>query len=303
MNMNTHANTGAWFDAAVVVASSPDRRLGLPDGRLLGFSEYGDPGGTPVLYFHGEASSRKDIAFASEAAKRTGVRILAPDRPGLGLSDYQKRRSIHDWPADVETMADSLGLESFSLLGWSAASPYVLACADRLGTRITRAATVGGMSPIDGPGALQEIDCRPERLLFHLCRKAPDAACLILSATRFVPPALFQYRLARSLNRVDRQVIESMTPRQASDFYYEALRSGPRGTVRDCQLIAGPWLVPYSRIQTEFVLWRGEYDLVPRSHTNWLAGRLPSCEVIEVKDQGHLLLHGRTDEVLERLVD
>jgi pimeloyl-ACP methyl ester carboxylesterase len=59
----------------------------LPGGRRIGYATYGDPGGAPVLYCHGGLSSHGDIAFADEAAKQHGLRIVAADRPGIGRED------------------------------------------------------------------------------------------------------------------------------------------------------------------------------------------------------------------------
>ena len=57
----------------------------LADGRDLAYEEYGNPDGFPVLSFHGGLSSRLDAAPAHEAAVLMGVRLLSPDRPGIGL--------------------------------------------------------------------------------------------------------------------------------------------------------------------------------------------------------------------------
>jgi len=35
-----------------------DNQIKLSDGRALGYAEYGDPQGQPVLHFHGFPSSR-----------------------------------------------------------------------------------------------------------------------------------------------------------------------------------------------------------------------------------------------------
>ena len=96
----------------------------LPDGRDLAYEEYGDPAGFPVLSFHGGLSSRLDAAPADAAARDGGVRLVAPDRPGMGLSTFQPGRRLVDWPADVTSLADALGLERFAVMGWSAGGPY-----------------------------------------------------------------------------------------------------------------------------------------------------------------------------------
>jgi pimeloyl-ACP methyl ester carboxylesterase len=60
----------------------------LSDGRRLGFAEYGDPQGKPVFYFHGWPSSRLEAAMVGPTALQQHIRIIAPDRPGFGLSEF-----------------------------------------------------------------------------------------------------------------------------------------------------------------------------------------------------------------------
>ena len=50
-------------------------------------------------------SSRLDAAPAHEAALAKGVRLISPDRPGMGLSTYQPGRRLLDWPHDVRELA------------------------------------------------------------------------------------------------------------------------------------------------------------------------------------------------------
>jgi pimeloyl-ACP methyl ester carboxylesterase len=83
----------------------------LPDGRRLGYGEWGDPHGQPLLYCHGWPGWRAEGQFGNQAAKARGVRLIAPDRPGMGLSDFQPRRRFLHWPDDVTRLADTLGLE------------------------------------------------------------------------------------------------------------------------------------------------------------------------------------------------
>jgi pimeloyl-ACP methyl ester carboxylesterase len=70
--------------------------LRLRDGRLLGYARYGDPNGTPVFYFHGFPGSRLEARLADAVASRNGVRVIALDRPGSGLSDFKPARTIGD---------------------------------------------------------------------------------------------------------------------------------------------------------------------------------------------------------------
>src|SRR4051794_2688416 len=87
--------------------------LHLPDGRVLGYAEYGDPTGCPLFFFHGLPGSRLRRHPDDSIAYKLGVRIIAPERPGYGLSSFQPGRTVLDWPADVVTLADALRLDRF----------------------------------------------------------------------------------------------------------------------------------------------------------------------------------------------
>ena len=85
---------------------------------------------------------REDPARAADTvATQAGVRLIAPDRPGFGRSTVQARRTIMSWPADLESLADSLGLDSFGLLGESGGH------AVRAGGRVTDALQGQGREP------------------------------------------------------------------------------------------------------------------------------------------------------------
>ena len=64
------------------------------DGRQLGFAEYGDPNGLVVLAFHGVPGARYMFRPTAVPAKRLSMRIVAPDRPGYGLSEPQPGRQL-----------------------------------------------------------------------------------------------------------------------------------------------------------------------------------------------------------------
>ena len=88
----------------------------LPDGRILGFAEYGPSSGSPLLYFHGFPSSRLEAKNLTKLAIRHNIRILSIDRPGYGLSTFQPKRSMLDWPDDVKAVTSHLGIPKFSIL-------------------------------------------------------------------------------------------------------------------------------------------------------------------------------------------
>jgi pimeloyl-ACP methyl ester carboxylesterase len=111
-----------------------ETQIRVADGRRLAVCEYGAPGGAPAFFFHGWPGSRLDFAANDAAAKAAGVRVIAIDRPGIGGSDPQPRRKVLDWPADVTAVADSLGLDRFTVFGFSFGGPYARAARTRCRT-------------------------------------------------------------------------------------------------------------------------------------------------------------------------
>ena len=137
----------------------------LADGRRLGFDDVGDAEGPVVFYLHGFGSSRVVRHPDDHIATELGIRLIAVDRPGIGLSTGAPGRRLLDWPGDVEQLADRLGIESFAVLGWSGGGPYALACGWSLPDRVDRIGLISAAAPLT-PGAdymLRRHRVRPGR--------------------------------------------------------------------------------------------------------------------------------------------
>ena len=78
-----------------------DKSIILSDGRILGCAEYGASLGYPVFYFHGGQESRLSSLFMDSTAKKLNIRLICPDRPGIGLSAFQTGRIFLDWGEDI----------------------------------------------------------------------------------------------------------------------------------------------------------------------------------------------------------
>ncbi len=62
-----------------------DQTLQLPDGRMLGFAEYGSPDGNVLVYCHGYPGSRLEAAALSAHAAEAHIRVLALIAPATGV--------------------------------------------------------------------------------------------------------------------------------------------------------------------------------------------------------------------------
>ncbi len=278
--------------------------LVLPSGRGLAFHDIGARSGTPVFYCHGGLSAHSDIDFAGSTAAGRSVRIVAAARPGIGDSDRLADRRVNDWADDMAALATHLGIDEFSVLGWSAGGPFALACAATLGSRVRRTATVGGMAPLEPPLSSGQLGLRVDRMLFPLARRAPWLATLVVRASSLMPPKMVHRSLARSLpSAADRAVAAAMTPQEASVDLAEAMKHGPHGIVDDYRILGRDWGFTPAEVVGPVTLFQGEQDtLMPRAHTESLAARLPDARLEIVDGAGHFLLHTHLDQVLDVLV-
>lgn len=90
--------------------------LTLPDGRRLGYAQYGSRTGRPVLFMHGLAGSRLDGAFFHELGQQLNARIIGVDRPGMGWSTPHPTRTLLDLVKDVEHLTEHLKLEEYGVM-------------------------------------------------------------------------------------------------------------------------------------------------------------------------------------------
>jgi pimeloyl-ACP methyl ester carboxylesterase len=277
----------------------------LTDGRLLGFAEYGDPAGAPVLFFHGEVGSRLLGRSIDADARRLGLRIVAPDRPGLGFSDFRPGRVIADWPADVVELAGALGIERFAVVGASAGAPYALACAWKVPDELTATVLAGPAlsvpmtEPAPGTPALQRVLSRSAvwapwtirpvmTVLGEVARRSPEQALV---------------RMRDSAGEADRPAFDRSEVRaMLAHSMAETFRSGPRGAAHDLRLVTNDWGLPLADVSITVDIWHGDADLeMTPGDVRRLVDALPAGRLNVVAGGGHHLLLTHPGEVLAPL--
>ena len=82
--------------------------LTMPDGRTVGYADFGPADGTPVIWCHGGPGSRLEPMQVAPEAAAAGFRMIGVDRPGYGLSTPRPGRSIADWVPDGLAVLDAL---------------------------------------------------------------------------------------------------------------------------------------------------------------------------------------------------
>ncbi len=266
--------------------------ISLPGGnRRIAYAQYGDPRGRPVFHFHGGNSSRLEGAWFDAAAAAKGVRLIAPDRPGVGLSSPQPDRRLLDWAGDVAALADALHIERFAVMGLSGGGPHVAAAAYALPDRLQAAAIISGTGPPQMPGRFRGM-FPLLRLNFTFARYAPWLNKIFLSqmAGSYDDPDKFLQMVERGMPQPDRD-LAAQRPELIRQFSAAAVESHRQGLEADQQewgLYVRPWGFDLAQIRVPVHLWYGVVDnFVPVGMGRYLAAQIPGSELHIVPDGGH----------------
>jgi pimeloyl-ACP methyl ester carboxylesterase len=291
-------------DTSARKARDDDRRLRLHDGRWLGYDESGDPNGAPVLFFHGFGTTRV-VCPPDDSARRLGLRLIAFDRPGIGLSTPQPGRQLLDWPTDVEEAAGQLGLDKFSVVGWSGGGPYALASAFALANRVSRVALVSAAAPLAGtsnPEYLRRFD----RNAVLAAGRAPWIIRLAMwhwgRGQRRDAVAFFEKSVA-DMCAADQEVLSepALRSRMIANSA-ELYRQGGRGMYDEALVLARPWGFELDELRVPIQIWQGARDTtVPVSMSEHLADSIPGAQLRVFDDEGHHLLYRHWPDILSSL--
>ena len=243
----------------------------------------------------------------SPVCEELGFRLIAPDRPGFGLSDFQPRRRIPDFTADILELADHLNLARFAVLGVSGGGPYAAACAAGIPERLTAALLVCSVAPADAPNATKDM-VAINRWLLRLAHRAPRLAQCVAGLCLWViwrkGEQVIPRRIELRLPPADQRALASPELRKAlTESSMEALRQGVRAAAVDGLLYGRPWGFSLQEIQAPVRLWHGERDVVvPPSMGHYLAATIPHCQARFYPEDGHFSLpFTRLPEILDTL--
>lgn len=275
----------------------------LKDGRRLGYAEYGDAKGKPIFFFHGWPSSRFQGSVTHNSAKKLGIRIISPDRPGYGLSDFKKNRTLLDWPDDVIELANQLGIAKFSVVGVSGGGPYAAVCAYKIPERLINVGIVVGLAPTDIEGVLEGMAII-NKLAWRFYHRFPWlrtlAALIHLSQARKIIPNFFSVAFR---SNSDRKIMSKKVKQDIAKNRDEAYKQGKEGTAMDLKIYTDDWGFLVNKIKSEVFLWYGEKDKnVSVNMGKYYASKIKKSKLVIYPNEGHFLIRRHVEEILNTLV-
>ena len=279
----------------ITLTTAASETITLPDGRKLAYKVYGKQDGFPVFAFHGTPGSRIWFKDDDPVSHKVGIKLITVDRPGYGLSDFQKDRKTTDFTSDIKILAEHLKLDLFSVLGISGGSIYAACCAHSL-PGIYKAALIAGVNEFE-KGKPPKNMCSQNRLLFNTARYFPFFIRMFTSYGRkmmYTNPEKYIEQVQSQVDHLcisDQQVIQDPdNAEQILRHLKEAFRPGIKGNIADIRLVTKTWGFEPQQIKVPVEIWHGVEDtLAPIDEIKKLSTKIPECKKHWIEGKGHFL--------------
>ena len=281
-------------------------QIRLRDGRILSYAEFGLPSGRPVFFFTGLPGSRLLRHPDDSIANKCNARLIAPDRPGMGFSDFQPGRRLLDWPADIVDLADALKIDRFAVAGFSGGGPYVAACAFKIPHRLIASGLVSGVGPLEAPDALEGM-LSSNRMGYWAGQRTPWFLWRLIFHLYYRDISRHPEKLAQISKgepESDRAIFAQPGVRDVFiQNFAEAFRQGTQGAALDGWLLSRPWGFRLEEITMPVYLWQGEADVVVTpAMGRYMVSKIPNCHARFLPGEGHLIIFKFWKEILEDLL-
>lgn len=278
----------------------------LPDGRRLGYCEYGDPDGLVLVALHGTPGSRYKFGVADAEARRLGLRLISPDRWGYGMSDAPRGTvRLGDYAADIDSLLAELGVDRFGVVGISGGGPYAAALASQLPGRVDALALVAPVAPVDRAEQRNGVSLF-HRFAFRGLPRLPGAVSLAFTYFRGIliaSPWWAVRTMASRAGRPDRKLLAD--PEISADLvrtFRAGLARGVTGAAIDMGCFSRDWEIDLGALRMSGRMWLGAMDRnVPLAAARQLARTISGMKLVEVEGAGHFWVTRHYPEVLEWL--
>jgi pimeloyl-ACP methyl ester carboxylesterase len=275
----------------------------LSDGKNLCFAEYGKPDGIPVLLFHGNPGVRFSWRLYPGFPYLPKIRIIAPDRPGYGKTDFTKN-ALEKWPGHILQLTEHLGIKKFHLFAPSGGGPYALACAWKIPDKLLSVGLFGSVGPYRKESVIGVN--KPLKLLWKIANPLFGLVKLqnrILANMASKSPMKLAKKFSQlELSESDR--IIAWKPEIQNIFsavFPESYVQKGIGSAYDVTM-PGNWIIPLNKIQTKITIWQADEDCLTGKMAEYIAKQLPNSELIKIPGAGHLWIMENVRSVLNKLL-
>lgn len=285
-----------------------DLRLERPDGRVVAWTECGQPTGRPLLRVPGTPGCRYSLRADRSPWTERGLRVITTERPGFGASTRLPGRGFAQPADDIAAILDHLGLDEVHVIGGSGAAPHQLALAARHPDRVRAMTILVGAAPASAEEAARMVGVNAEahRLVVEGDVEGHRALLVRLREAILADPLGAFWDIMDKAPDTDREVMSDPLWRAAfSVGVREALCQGVEGWDDEGFAMDMPWDdVAVAAVTTSVTWWHAAGDAnASLSAARRLVERLPNGRLMLFGDhEGHLAGYHREGEILDELL-
>ena len=282
-----------------------NQQIVLKDGRKLGFAEYGKADGYPIIYCHGSQSSRLEMHYDLSFILKNDLRIIAIDRPGHGISDFNPNGSILGFARDVKELTEHLTIEKFSVAGMSAGAPFALGISCLFPEHVYKTAIISGFAPFTKEN--KRHLSRDVKLMLGLAKSFPFLLRFLLriqaKQIRNKPKKALQSFL-KIMSEPDQLILQNeQVINVMESMFKEAFRNGSKGVAYEISnLLVRDWEFKLNEIVIPITFWQGEKDNnVPFKWAEFMKNQIKGARLEKYPEEGHLLIFQHAEEIFTNL--
>lgn len=264
----------------------------LRDGRAFDYVTNDSESQIGILFHHGTPG--ECTGWQKWFTNLTDVKAVAASRPGYGLSDRKKGRTVATDIDDQSELLEFLGIKKFVSIGWSGGGPHAI--------NMTRNQSCVGAITLAGVGEWgnQDLD-----FLAGMGPENHEEFGAALSGAQEIEKWM-QNNAEIFKNVKGSDLIESfggligdadkraLTPDVAeadAASYRRALSMGYYGWMDDDLAFVQAFGFELSKIDKPVLVWQGDDDfMVPRAHSEWLSKHIFTAKLNFVAGHGHISL-------------
>jgi len=279
----------------------PQGSIALFDGRRLGYVEYGNPDGEPVIFCHPLIHPDKQMFHEPQLQDLVKYRIISPKRPGfLDSTPTKGNYSLQDHAKDIIQLVDHLGIDMFKVIASSNGTPYATALAHDYPERVSQLLLI---SPVVPPNMDKLTKITTNNILYKAGKYLPRVVFnqmtligfkslaqrpdeLITNNDKYVSSSERAFSNTPALRDYLKQWVESSYPTRLA-------------AVNDDLLVrVRKWHFKPKNIKVPVFLYHAEDDTtVDIACAKKLASAIPNCQAHYLKEGGHFIFFTHFNEI------
>lgn len=264
----------------------------LNDGRSLDFVSNDSTSKTAILFHHGTPG--ECTGWLKWFGDIPEVTAIAASRPGYGLSDRRRNRSVASDIDDQRELLDHLQIESFVSIGWSGGGPHAI--------NMTRDSRCKGAITLAGVGEWGNDDLdflngmgpeNHEEFGAAVQGEASIENWMQTNATAFknVQGSDLIESFGGLIGEADKRALTPQVAELDAASYRRALSVSYLGWLDDDLAFVKPFGFNLAEVSKPVYVWQGDDDfMVPRAHSEWLEKHIPTAKLNFLPGHGHISL-------------